>query len=270
MHRIIVFVLLAASAVEAQSVSTRMGARASGMGYSSFTLIDELSFFNNVASLAWCTSPSLAFAYDLTQALPGANRAATAFALPTGIGFFGLGAFRFGDDVYSEQLLSGAFSHRLASASLGIKANWIQYRSVGFESRSTLSIDFSGLMKVTPAWTVAGGIFNVNQASIVDGEVLPVVFVAGLGWQADGGPLLAMEMEKQLKAAARMKFGVEIPIQKKLRLRAGFGTAPVSLHGGVGALLQRMALDFSTSYGEALGFSYQASAALRFRKATSP
>lgn len=256
--------------VKAQSVSTRVGARAGGMGYASFTLIDELSFFNNVASLAWCTTPSLAFAYDLAPTLPGANRAAAAFAIPTGMGSLGIGAFRFGDDVYSEQLLSGAFSHRIASTSLGLKANWVQYRSAGYETRSALSVDFSGLMKITPAWTVAGGIFNINQASLVDGEMLPVVFVAGLGWRAGEGLLLAMEIEKKLKEAARMKFGIEIPIQRKLKFRAGFSTAPVSIHGGLGAVFQRMALDFSTSYGQVLGFSYQASASLRLRNAPNP
>jgi len=247
-----------------------MGARASGMGYTSFTLIDELSIFNNVAALAWSAVPSLAFAYDLAPSVPGADRTAAALTVPTGIGSLGVGAFRFGDDVYSEQLLCGAFSHRIASTSLGIKANWIQYRATGFESRSALSIDFSGLMKITPALTVAGGIFNVNQASITDGEMLPVIFVAALGWQPKDGPLLALEIEKNLKAPTRLKLGIEVPVYKKLRFRSGFGTAPISLHGGLGANIQRMAMDFGTTYSPVLGFSYQASAALRLRKPSVP
>jgi len=100
--------------------------------------------------------------------------------------------------------------------------------------------------------------------------MLPVIFVAALGWQAKDGPLLALEMEKSLKTPTRLKFGIEVPIYKKLRFRSGFGTAPISLHGGLGANLQRMAMDFSMAYNPVLGFSYQASAALRLRKASGP
>jgi hypothetical protein len=143
--------------------------------------------------------------------------------------------------------------------------NFVQYKTDGFDTRSTATLDVGGLTRLTPDWYVAAGIFNVTQASIAEDEVLPVTLVAAMGWHPEGGPLLTAEVEKRVGFPLRVKGGAEFGIKKKIFLRSGFSLNPVLLSGGIGAKTRRLNLDFSTSYSEALSFFHQASATYRLR-----
>jgi len=242
-----------------------MGSRAAGIGYASFTLHDESSLFNNIGAAAWMETATLLFCYEVAPELPGANRTAAGLIVPTNIGSWATGAFRFGDDVYSEQMLFAGFSHRLGSTSLGVKGNVVQYRTDGFETRTAVTLDVGGLTQITPEWFVGAGIFNVTQSSIAEGETLPITLVAAMGWHPEGGPLLTMEAEKRVGFPLRIKGGTEFGIRQKIFFRTGFSLNPVLLSGGVGAKTKRINLDFTTSYSEALSFLYQASATCRLQ-----
>lgn len=109
----------------AQSVSTLMGARVAGMGYTSSTTTDEWSLFNNIGGIGKTTNANVGFAYENRNALIGANRMAATVAMPTKIGAIGLGVFKFGDDVYSEHVASLGYGNTIGNTSLGIKANYI-------------------------------------------------------------------------------------------------------------------------------------------------
>ncbi len=264
-HPFTALLLLSVVSAHAQSVSPRLGARAAGMGTASFTLHDESALFNNIGATAWVETPSLMFSYEVAADLPGANRTGAGILLPSSVGAWSAGAFRFGDDVYSEQLLFAGFSHRLGSTSLGVKVNFVQYKTDGFDTRSTVTMDVGGLTRLTPDWYVAAGIFNVTQASITEDEVLPVTLVAAMGWHPEGGPLLTAEVEKRAGFPLRVKGGAEFGVKKKIFFRSGFSLNPVLLSGGIGAKTRRLNLDFSTSYSEALSFFHQASATYRLR-----
>ena len=155
---------LLALTCEAQSVSTRMGARHAGSGYATFTVSDEAAIFNNVAGLAGIRNPVTLFCQEVAANLPGANRVAATFALPTRAGTWAIGAFRFGDKLYSEQLLSLGFANRIGSTALGVKFNYVQYRADAFGTTSTLTCDFAGIAEITPGLFVGAGIFNLTQS----------------------------------------------------------------------------------------------------------
>jgi hypothetical protein len=104
-----------------------MGARAASVGYSSSTLTDEWSIFNNVAGLAKVTTIVAAFSYDVQPTFKPFNKAAATFSYPINIGVAGLGLFRFGDNLYNEQLLTLGYSSTFGLASLGVRLNYIQY-----------------------------------------------------------------------------------------------------------------------------------------------
>ncbi|MBL7851913.1 MAG: hypothetical protein JNN04_13510 [Cyclobacteriaceae bacterium] len=266
MHRLIFILLLINSPSVAQSVSTRLGARAAGMGNAAFTLTDPSSLFHNVASLGFLTDPSVFFSYEILPALPGADRRAAAVNWPLSFGTLAAGAFRFGDDLYSEQFLTAGFSHRIDHTALGIKTNFLQYRADGFGPQTALTIDVAGLTQLTPAWTIGAGIFNVGQAGLTPEDPLPVVFVAATSWKSPEGAMLVAEAEKQLDMPLQVKAGLEVTLFKKMFARAGIGTNPLILSGGVGAKTTRLQFDFASSYQSVLGLSYQASATYRIQK----
>ncbi len=247
-----------------QSVSTRMGARSAALGNASLTLRDEAVLFNNVGALGWLDNPSAFFASEATPTLPGANRVAAAIQVPTTLGVLAAGAFRFGDNLYSEQMLMAGYGHRVGSTSLGVKTSLVQYRADGFETRTAMTVDVGGLTRLTPAWTVAANLCNLTQASMA-GETLPVILSLASSWQSDKF-LVTAELEKRLDAAVQIKGGAEFTLRRKLFIRTGFGLQPVRLSFGLGARAKRLALDFSTVYQRSFDFTYQASAGYAISK----
>src|SRR5690242_15738701 len=87
--------------LQAQSVSTLMGARAQGMAYASSCLQDEWAVFNNIGGLSAVDHTAAAFTYLSYPGFKSFNRMAMVAALPTDYGVAGLGVFRFGDDLYN-------------------------------------------------------------------------------------------------------------------------------------------------------------------------
>src|SRR6185369_6336920 len=106
----------------AQSTSTLMGARTMGMGFSSSTMVDEWTLFNNIGGLGKITRASANFTCEIKPALIGANRMAASVIMPTKLAAVGLGIFRFGDDIYSENLVSVGFGNAIGNTSLGARA----------------------------------------------------------------------------------------------------------------------------------------------------
>jgi hypothetical protein len=268
MHYLIVVLVIFSLTSTAQSVSTRMGARAAGLGKAGFAITDGSSLFQNAASLGFLDQSTCFFGYELAPELPGANRTAAGVSFLNGSSAFSLGAFRFGDDLYSEQFITTAFSHRLEHTALGIKGNLIQYRADGFGTRTAFTVDVSGLTQLTPEWSVGAGIFNLNQAALIGDETLPVVLIAALTWHQSEGPLLTIEAEKQAGVPLRVSCGMEVTLLKKLYLRTGFGLQPTLLAVGLGARSRRLQVDFSTTYHPTFQFIYQTSAILNLRKNT--
>ncbi len=269
MHSILLALLLFSMATFGQSVNTRLGARAAALGYASFALTDEATFFNNPGASAWNSVANGFFSYEVAASLPGANRTAAGILIPVGSGCLGAGLFRFGDDLYSEQFLGAGFSHRLGNTSLGAKVQYVQYNAHGYETRTAVTLDVGGLIKITPEWSIGAGISNVTQTFIASEEPLPMIFSAALAWQAPRGPLITSEVEKQLGNPLRIKGGIEVPLYQKLFMRTGFGLNPVTLSLGLGAKTRRSSFDFSTTYHPSIGFFNQASAAYRFGKTPS-
>src|SRR5882672_7911571 len=170
---------------EAQSSSTLMGARGAGLGYTSAALEDEWALFNNVAGLARVEQVSTAFAYELRPALTGANRTAASIAAPIKIGTLGVGIFRFGDDLYSEHMLSLGVGNQIGNTSLGVKINYIQYRAESFGVTTAVSADFGGITKITSQFSLAAYITNLTQSKLIgsNGERLPTKLTVGLAFR---------------------------------------------------------------------------------------
>lgn len=247
--------------VKAQSVSTLMGARAAGISFTSSVLKDEWSLFNNVGGLAGIEKTNASFAVDVRPAMPGANRMAAVFSSPFKLGTLGAGFFRFGDDLYSEQLISMGYGNRFGIASLGLKVNYVQYRSEAFGSKSALTINFGGVADITPQLSVGAYITNINQPKLsTHDERLPTKLVAGFGFKPIENLLLVTEIEKDLEYDPVWKGGVEYVVHKKIFLRTGFNLHPNASFFGMGFQTWKLKIDYALQFSNALNFAHQASA----------
>ncbi len=236
-----------------------MGARAAGMGFASATLRDESALFNNVGAMAEIKTLSSFFAYEVRPSLEGSNRMAFSISIPTKFGVAGAGIFRFGDYLYSEQIISTGFSNRFGIASLGAKLNYIQYRTSGFGIQNAVSINFGGLAQITPQISVGAYITNINQARISEQEQLPTKLTAGLGFKPDDDFIITTEIEKDINYNATWRLGAEYTIHKKVFARTGFNLNPSSSFFGVGTRRAKLQMDYAICFNRILGQLHQVS-----------
>jgi hypothetical protein len=255
-------------ALQAQSVSTLMGARAAGMGYASSCLDDEWSTLNNVAGIASIKEMSFAAAYEVKPQLEGANRTAFVANMPTTIGTAAFSVFRFGDALYNEQRLSASFANRFGLASLGTSINYIQYQASGFGTKGIITISFGGIAELTKQIFIGAHIQNINQPKLTEKgiERVPTVLTAGIGFTPSEKVVLITEVQKDLDYEATFKTGIEYKPVKKFAFRTGFALYPTNVHGGIGFIKTRLTIDYAFQYLQAgLGTAHQAAVSYKIK-----
>jgi len=259
-------ILLLAEKTMSQSSSTTMGARSASLGNASTTLKDEWSLFNNIGGLAKVNEPSTAFSFEAKPALPGSSRMAASFSSPLKIGAVGIGVFKFGDKLYSEQILTTGYSNHFGIASLGLKLDYIQYRAEGMGTKSAVSFSLGGIADISNRLSIGANIQNLNQPKLTNDERVPVRLAAGLSFKPSEQILLLTEIEKDLAYDPTLKIGMEYVIHKKVFTRTGFNLNPEAAFFGVGFKGWRLKFDYSIQYTNNLNFAHQASGTYRIKK----
>lgn len=249
----------------AQSVSTQIGASAMSMGYATSGITNEWSLFNNPGGLGKIKQPNVAFAYEAQAQLKSANRMATALNKPFKWGTVSTGLFRFGDDLYNEQIVSVGFGNQLGIASLGMKANLIQYRAAGFGVTHALSFDCGGIAKLTEKLSIGAYITNLTQSHIgQDDERLPTRLTAGLTYNPEKNILITTELSKELDYSTTWRTGLEYSFHQKVFFRTGFNLHPNTAFFGVGISKKKIRFDYAIQLNQLTGVSHQASASYWF------
>jgi hypothetical protein len=260
-------VLLTAKVVNGQSTSTLMGGRSMGLSNASSTLSDSWALWNNPAGLAPSEAASAAFALHRSPTLPGADRWASCVALPFGtVGVFGIGAFHFGDQLYSEQLITMGYANQLGLASLGVRLNLMQLRTEGFPTRFAWGIVLGGTATLGKRVRVGAYINNVNQPRLPNGELLPIQLVSGLQFKPAQKFLMVFEVEKDLDRKPAIRCGMEYQFHKKLSARTGFQLQTLSVSAGLGYSLAQLRVDYAFQYHSLLGASQQIATSILLRK----
>lgn len=260
----LLLLLFCSSFVFAQSVSTQIGARTAGLGYASAALFDISGTFNNPASQAKLERTAFGFTYDYHPVPDGSNRTAAVISVPVTIGVISGGAYRFGDDLYNEHVISGGFASKFGLASLGVQINYIQYSATGFGTKGVASINLGGIADLTPQLSIGAYIINLNQPEISGEEKLPTKLVAGLGFKPIEKVFIAAELEKDLDFDPTWKMGIEYAFHKKFSARTGYNLRPNTGFFGLGFKTRKFTIDYALQYNALLGLSHQASIGYQF------
>jgi hypothetical protein len=244
----------------AQSASVQMGARANGMAYASSCLSDVWALTNNIGGLAKVDKPSAAFSYHAIPSASFFDRMAAVICVPIRNGAAGLSIFRFGDDLYSEQMASLGFAHTFGLASLGIKINYLQYNAEAMGTHKALTCSFGGLAELTPKLFLGAHIININQPVIntITGERIPTRLIAGIAFKPSTKMSMAAEIEKDLEYNPIVKAGFEYEVFKKITFRTGFNLNPKVAFFGMGFKPRKFSLDYALQLNDAFGLSHQA------------
>jgi hypothetical protein len=257
--------LTLSTAAVAQSASLLMGARATGLGYSTACLADEWSVMNNPGGLADVKSLTFSASQNLHPYLKSFNRVAGIFVIPVGKTVCGLGVYRFGDELYNEQVASAVFSNRFGLASLGLKINYVQYFAEGFGTRGVFTVSFGGVATLTPQLMLGAHITNINQPTISSNyeEKIPTRLSAGMALKASEKVLLTTEIEKDLDRKMIWKTGIEYQFNKKFFFRTAFNVDPDAAFLGVGFSPRNFAVAYAFQYELNAGMNHQATVAYK-------
>ncbi len=270
LFRILSFVLFQTIVLfsSGQSVSTIMGAHSLGLANASATLGDDWALLSNVGGLSKIKTTSIAIAYEAKPSLIGANRMAAIISLPTKIGTGAFGVFRFGDNLYSEQIISVGFGNEFGSTSLGVKINYVQYRILGFGNKTAVSITFGGITQLTSMLSIGAYIVNLNQPklSTIDGEKLPTHLIAGISFKPTETVALFTEVDKDLNYNPIIKGAIEYKVHKKVFVRTGFNLQPQAAFFGMGFISSQLKIDYAIQYNQNLATAFQISVVYQFIK----
>jgi hypothetical protein len=259
--------MLIAFSAMAQSASTLMGARSMGMAYASSCLHDEWAMLNNPAGLSVLKNVTSAFSYNAYPSFKTFNRMTATLSVPVKVGVAGVSVFRFGDNLYNEQIVSAGFANKFGLASLGLQVNYIQYEAQGFGNTGVVTVNMGGIATLTPQLMIGAHVTNVNQPKITstdDREYVPTILSAGIAVKPSEKLLLCSEIEKDLRRKTKFKGGVEYTPFKKFSIRTGVDLNPDAGFIGFGIRPRRLVIDYALEYNLLIGINHQATVSYKF------
>ncbi|QSE96950.1 PorV/PorQ family protein [Fulvivirga lutea] len=243
-----------------QNGINELGARPVAMGNAYSTINDQWGLFYNPGGLGRNKKTVAFSAFTNRYGISGLNSLGAGFITNLPIGTLGISAFKFGDDLYSEQIASLAYANSFGIASLGFRANYLQYNIEGLGTQGIVTLDFGGTATLTEQIRFGAYIRNINQAQIstINDERAPTILYAGLGYQANERLNLTTEVEKDIDFDARFKAGLEYKFLEKFFARTGVSTNEFTNYFGLGFISQKLAIDYALTWDNTLGFSHQA------------
>lgn len=255
------------SKVYAQLLRGEMGARSQGLGNANSTLQDEWSIFNNVGGIAGIENGTIFFGYDRFFDIEGFDRVATGWIHPIRYGNIGVSVQRFGDDLYSEQILGGAYGNRIGFVSLGIKVNYFQMRIEDFGTANSVFLDFGGTVEMIQDLTFGAFIGNFTASVLNNAErtPLPVSMKLGISYTPTSDILFNLDLYKELEFDPSIRAGLEYNVSGNFYIRTGFNSNPIKFFFGAGIELKRFCIDYAVATHQFLGVSHQASVSFRYQ-----
>ena len=244
-----------------QNGNYRLGARSAAMGGTSITLNDHWSIFNSVGALALSDKNAVFSSYQNRFDLSEFQVLGAGYVHTLEKAAAGLGLYRFGGQLFSEQRINLAIGHTLDRVSLGVNIDYLQYNISTVGTKGALLFEFGGVAEITDRIQFGAQVFNVNQAKLAsqEGEKLPTIMKAGISLRPSSELVLNFETEKELEFDEIFRLGLEYQIVERTYIRTGFSTAPFKGAFGVGFYPRNFQFDYSFSNDTNLGSIHEIS-----------
>ena len=252
----------------AQNGINELGARSNGMGNAYSTISDKWSLFNNPGGIGRLQETSAVATYLNRYGITGLSSTGAGFLTNFNYLNAGIAAYKFGDDLYNESIASIIAGNNFGIASIGIRANYLQYSIEGQGTSGVFTLDFGGNAQLTEELTVGAYIRNINQGKVseINDQRAPTILYAGISYKANDKLFLATEVEKDIDFDARFKMGLEYKFLEKFIVRTGVSTNDFTNYLGLGFISQKLGIDYALTYDDILGLSHQASLSYTIKK----
>ena len=231
------------------------GPVSNGLGGIVSPLKNGWSTFNNPAGLATLEQIQAVFGYQTIFDFTPFNTVAAAISAPTEIGTLSFGAHRFGDELFSSQMVGLAFAHKLGIMSLAVKTNALQYEIDGFGKRSVLIAEIGSIADLTPELSFGMHIYNFTQAVIAveSQEKIPTIIRISADYHPTKELSLFIEGEKDVDLDPDLKLGLAYRLIEELILRTGFSSINNRHSFGAGFKLKRFVIDYGLRANQSAG-----------------
>ena len=254
--------------LHAQDGNYDFGARSAALAGSSITIGDGWSAFNNVGLLANVDHPTIGVSYQNRYNIAEFQTIGGFAAIPIKGFVAGLKYYKFGDDLYNQQLIGMSVSHQLQLVSLGLGANWIQTHTEGLQTRRIWAVEMGGSAELIPNWILGAHIFNLRH-----GNIHPLSMKAGISYRPGTALMINTEIEKQLEVGELLKFGMEYQVISWVFLRTGFQLqkdeleqTQINAHFGFGIQPKWFLFDYAFVNTNNLGATHEISLTYSLKK----
>lgn len=262
------FIILLPDLSNAQNGTIQFGAKSAGLAYAYSTIADQWSVLNNPGGLGYIQTTSAFAGYENKYNIHGFNSLTAGLTSKLSLGTFSVSAFKFGDDLYNEQIYSLGYGNKFGIAGLGIRLNYNQYYIDEFGSKGVFSIDFGGIAEITEELRFGAYIRNINQAQLAElyDERIPTYLNAGIAYLPNDKIILSAEVEKELENDPVFRMGLEYIFIKKFAVRTGVKTNSFTNYFGLGFIGQKLHIDYALTKHQILGLSHQLGIAYTIKK----
>jgi hypothetical protein len=244
---------------KAQNGTVQFGAKPAGSAYAYSAIADQWSILNNPGGLGYLEKMNVLAGYENKYNISGFNSLVAAFSTDLPLGAISVSAFKFGDDLYNEQIYSVGYGNKFGIAGLGIRLNYNQYHIDEFGSKGVLSLDFGGIAEISEQLRFGAYIRNINQAQLAElyDERIPTYLNAGLAYLPNEKITISIEAEKELENDPILRMGMEYIFHKKFAVRTGVRTNAFTNYFGLGFIGQKLYIDYALTNHSVLGLSHQ-------------
>lgn len=268
MKRLLLPVLLACSfSLLSQDGKFNFGARNAALGGASLTLGDEFSLFNNIGGLGLVENHAVFAGYQSRFNISGFQTIGAGAVYTTDLGNAGVGFYKFGDDLYSQQRIHLAIGNKIQMVSLGLGVDLLQYNISTIGSRQVLAIEFGGIAEISEQFVFGAHVFNLNQAKVSEetNERIPTIMKGGFSYRPSKELIINIEVEKDLGFDETIKAGIEYQLIERVFLRTGISTKPFQSSFGMGFHPKNFKLDYAYSNDANLGNIHDLTLSCSFR-----
>lgn len=228
------------------------------MGGVSAATANEWSVFNNPAGLVVNQGISALVSYQTIFNFAPFNTVVAAVNSETPWGNAAFGVYRFGDELFSNQMASLGFARRIGIMSLGAKANVLQYNIDGFGKRSVFVAEMGALAQFTQELNFGVHVYNFTQAviAIESQEKVPTLIRLSLNYRPEEYLNLYIEGEKNVEDDPDLRLGLAYSIIENLWLRTGFSTQTNRHSFGAGFKFNRFTIDYAVRSNRSTGATH--------------
>lgn len=245
------------------------GTRAAGMAFTSVAISDEWSAFNNPGGLGNMKNLIAGICFENRFMMKETSLKSLTVIIPAWNGSFGLVFRHYGFSLYQE--IKGGIAYGMQIGNrffFGVQLNCHRIgQAEGYGNAYFASFEAGIQFRANDHLRFGARLVNPVEykfSTAFSGR-LPASITIGLLWQISRSLLTTLEIEKDLINSPVIRAGLEYLVAKKLFLRTGILTNPVSFTLGAGVEFGPVKFDIASAYHPVLGYSPQASLIYRFK-----